>query len=706
MRIFLLPMLLFIGFIGVAQTASVADSVRSVDMDEVVVTATRSERLLGNTAVPVTLIRQQTIRQSGSLRLHDILGEQTGLFITQGFGRGVQMQGLSPDYTLILLDGEPLIGRMGGVLDLTRLTVGNIRKIEIVKGPSSSLYGSEALAGVINIITDGSGQRKFQADARYGRFNTADLSVDGSTRFGRLRLTGFLNYNSTQGYSLLPNSIQKTVEPYWRLTGQQSVAYDLSERTRFRASFRQHHEDIVNSIVVQNLGSQLLSKGRELNNDYNITPSLSHRFSDAVRTTLRGYASEFSSRQLLDVAGESNSYNDRFRQRFIRIEDQTDISLGASLSLNVGGGYILETVRSNRYDSLETERRNTIGYAFLQQEWRATEKLVFTGGVRYDRNATYASVWSPKLAVQFRPTASLRINASVGRGFKAPDFRQLYLNFTNIAAGSYSVFGSLVAAEEIRRLQADGQIDQVLPAFGLLKDLKPETSTGINLGLQYDLRPGWQAKVNLFRNDIENLILTDIIAYKRNGGQIFSYLNVSEAFTQGLEAELAARPAEKLSVSGGYQFLITADKSVLAEIRAGRVYKREASTGISSQLDRAGYAGLPGRSMHMANLKLFYGSEADRWSANLRMIWRSRWGTSDLDGNGLINRDDEFARGYLQVNLAGSFRVNRMLHVMAGIDNLFNYSDPYNLPGQPGINPFLRLSLSNPGSNSKSLSIK
>ena len=699
-------MLLFIGLIGVAQTASVADSARSVDMDEVVVTATRSERLLGNTAVPVTLIRQQTIRQSGSLRLHDILGEQTGLFITQGFGRGVQMQGLSPDYTLILLDGEPLIGRMGGVLDLTRLTVGNIRKIEIVKGPSSSLYGSEALAGVINIITDGSGQRKFQADARYGRFNTADLSVDGSTRFGRLRLTGFLNYNSTQGYSLLPNSIQKTVEPYWRLTGQQSVAYDLSERTRFRASFRQHHEDIVNSIVVQNLGSQLLSKGRELNNDYNITPSLSHRFSDAVRTTLRGYASEFSSRQLLDVAGESNSYNDRFRQRFIRIEDQTDISLGASLSLNVGGGYILETVRSNRYDSLETERRNTIGYAFLQQEWRATEKLVFTGGVRYDRNATYASVWSPKLAVQFRPTASLRINASVGRGFKAPDFRQLYLNFTNIAAGSYSVFGSLVAGEEIRRLQADGQIDQVLPAFGLLKDLKPETSTGINLGLQYDLRPGWQAKVNLFRNDIENLILTDIIAYKRNGGQIFSYLNVSEAFTQGLEAELAARPAEKLSVSGGYQFLITADKSVLAEIRAGRVYKREASTGISSQLDRAGYAGLPGRSMHMANLKLFYGSEADRWSANLRMIWRSRWGTSDLDGNGLINRDDEFARGYLQVNLAGSFRVNRMLHVMAGIDNLFNYSDPYNLPGQPGINPFLRLSLSNPGSNSKSLSIK
>ena len=697
MRFFSLFIILCCGFSALAQTPLPKDSLNPVDMDEVVVTATRSERLLGNTAVPVTLIRQQMIRQSGSLRLNDILGEQTGLFITQGFGRGVQMQGLSPDYTLILLDGEPLIGRMGGVLDLTRLTVGNIRKIEIVKGPSSSLYGSEALAGVINIITDGSGQRKLTADARYGRFNSTDLSVDGATRLGRVRLTGFVNYNSTQGYSLLPNSIQKTVEPYWRLTGQQSIAYDISDRTHFKASFRQHHEDIVNSIVVQNLGSQLLSKGKELNNDYNITPSLSHRFSDRIKTTLRGYGSEFSSRQLLDVAGAANSYNDRFRQRFIRIEDQTDINLGEAFSLNIGGGHILETVRSNRYDSLETERRNTIDYAFLQQEWRATDRFIITGGVRYDRNATYASVWSPKLAVQFRPMSNLRLNASVGRGFKAPDFRQLYLNFTNIAAGSYSVFGSLVAGEEIRRLQADGQIDQVLPAFGLLQDLKPETSTGLNVGLQYDLKPGWQAKLNIFRNDIENLILTDIIAYKKNGGQIFSYLNVAEAFTQGVEVEMSAKPFNKLDVSGGYQFLITADKSVLEEIRGGRVFKRDVSTGISSQLDRSAYAGLPGRSKHMANLKVFYGSESDRWTANLRVIWRSRWGTSDLDGNGLINRDDEFARGYLQVNLAGGFRVNRMLHLMAGIDNLFNYSDPYNLPGQPGINPFLRLSLKNPG---------
>jgi outer membrane receptor for ferrienterochelin and colicins len=129
--------------------------------DSVVVTATRSERKMSNLTVPVTLINAQTIQQTGSIRLTDILKEQTGLTMTSGFGAGVQLQGLNPDYTIILINGEPLVGRTAGVLDLNRIALGNIKKIEIVKGPSSSLYGSEAMAGVINIITDASNKIPF-----------------------------------------------------------------------------------------------------------------------------------------------------------------------------------------------------------------------------------------------------------------------------------------------------------------------------------------------------------------------------------------------------------------------------------------------------------------------------------------------------------------------------------------------------------------
>jgi len=107
-----------------------ADSLTAKELDEAVVTATRSERRVGNVAVPVTVISQKAIRQSGSLRLNDILSEQPGLFITSDYsGTGVQVQGLNPDYTLILIDGEPLVGRNSGVLDLSRITIANIKRL-------------------------------------------------------------------------------------------------------------------------------------------------------------------------------------------------------------------------------------------------------------------------------------------------------------------------------------------------------------------------------------------------------------------------------------------------------------------------------------------------------------------------------------------------------------------------------------------------
>lgn len=659
-------------------------------LDEVVVTATRSERKLSNVAVPTTLISQKQIQLSGSLRLHDILSEQTGLFITQAFGKGLQMQGLSADYTLILLNGEPFIGRMGGVLDLSRIAVGNIRKIEIVKGPSSSLYGSEALAGVVNIITDQPAADRLSGTMRYGRFNTIDGSLNGSLKRNKFSVSAFVNSNSSEGYKLLPFSNLKTVEPFWRLTNQAEAAYQFTKNTRLSVIGRFNNEEITNTIAVQNLGQTIYSKGKEVNKDFNLNPVLSHRFNDKIKTQFRGYISSFSSVQKLDVKDNISNYNDRFRQQFYRAENQTDILFSNTLSMNVGGGFIRENVRSNRYDSASTIRYNHIGYVFLQGEWNPIEKLSLIAGLRYDANQNYASVLSPKLAWKYNLNDKLSFTASAGGGFKAPDFRQLYLNFTNVAAGSYSVFGSLVAKEEISRLYRDGQIESLTPAYSKLTDLSPETSTGFNAGVQYKASPSLLLKANAFRNDINNLILTDIIAYKKNGGQIFSYLNISRALTQGVETEFSWTKG-KMQVSGGYQFLITADKDVLDQIRAGRVFTRDAQSGVSRKMQRSEYTGLPQRSKHMVNLKLFR-EWNNGWFASARAIYRSRWGTNDLDGNGLINRADEFAKGFVQVNISGGKTFSNGLKLMVGIDNLLNYKDEVNLPGLPGYSWYTSLS--------------
>ncbi|MCD8445589.1 TonB-dependent receptor plug domain-containing protein, partial [Tenacibaculum finnmarkense] len=128
----------------------------SYGLEEVVVTATRTKRQLSSIPMPVTLISKEQLQKSGAVRLKDILLEQTGITLVSDFGgsQGVQIQGVAADYTLILIDGVPVVGRASGNIDLSRLSVNNIKQIEIVKGPSSSLYGSEAIGGVINIITE------------------------------------------------------------------------------------------------------------------------------------------------------------------------------------------------------------------------------------------------------------------------------------------------------------------------------------------------------------------------------------------------------------------------------------------------------------------------------------------------------------------------------------------------------------------------
>ena len=666
-----------------------SDTVGLRTMDEVVVTATRTPRMMGNLAIPVNIVSAKTLYQSGSLRLHDILAEQTGINIIENFGKGVQVQGLSSEYTLILIDGEPLIGRTGGVLDLSRISVRNIRKIEMVKGPSSSLYGSEAMGGVINIITDRAGQNKSDASIRYGRFNTLDGGFNFSRKLGKTDLQASLNYNRSSGYSLRPNSLQPTVEPFWRSVQQISIGHSFNEKWKIGSSFRRNLSQINNTIIVQNQGTSILSKGYERNDEYNITPYLNYQASAKLKTVLRAYLTGFDARQELDVKDVVGSYDDQFRQRFHRLESQTDWQIRKQSAFTVGAGNIVESVASNRYDSLSTQRRNNIAYLFLQHEETISPKLMLIAGFRYDANKAYASVGSPKLALQYRHNEKLSFNLSYGRGFKAPDFRQLYLNFTNLAAGAYSVFGSEVAVGELSRLQSQGMIEQVSSLASRLSALKPEISGGWNGGLKYKHDQNLSISLNLFRNDLRNMILTDIIAIKKNGGQIYSYFNLKEALTQGLEFN-ADKHFKQLSIKVGYQFLYSADKEVTDAIRAGNIFARSLETGLANRMKLSEYGGLPNRSRHTANIKLTYETAKEQF-LTLRAIYRSRWGTFDADGNGLINRDDEYASGYVQVNVSAGLPIGKRWKWMVGVDNLFNYKDIINLPGNPGRNGYMDL---------------
>ena len=655
-----------------------------------IITATRNERKIGNVAVPVTIISQKNIQQAGSLRLKDILQEQPGLFLTSGFGVGVQMQGLNPDYTLILIDGEPLTGRTSGVLDLNRVTTGNIKKIEIVKGPSSSLYGSEALAGVINIITDKSYDKKLNISARYGTYNSLDANINAAGRIGKAGINVFFNQYNTDGYSIRPFSVERSKLPVSRSTPQLQFNYPFSNKTSINLSLRYNYEHIKNELAVSNNGQITLSKGREINKDLNITPTVTHIFSDKLKTSLRLYANRFEGSQKLETS-VGQGYDDYFLQRFYRAENQTDYTMSKNLSFVGGIGYIKEFVNSSRYDDKNSRKENEVKYGFLQAEWQALKKLTLIGGFRYDNNKLYASAFSPKIAGKLTVNNRLSFQASYGKGFKAPDFRQLYLNFTNTSAGSYSVFGALEAQRIIRLMDNAGLIKQYEEDFYRLQELRPEYSNGFNAGFTVFPVRNIQWQVNFFRNDIKDLIESRLVATRQDNTQIFSYVNIQRAFTQGIETNIKYAITPSFILNAGYQYLQTADKDELKKIKAGNFYYTRDQNNFSVLLKKSDYLGLPNRSPHMATLKLSYEPATQSWFANIRATYRSKWVVFDKDGNGIYNKQDEFAKGFVQLSSSIGTNLKYGFRIQAGADNILDHVDINNLPNAPGRTFFTTL---------------
>ena len=649
--------------------------------DSVVVTATRSERKLSNITVPVTIVNAKTIQQNGSLRLTDILREQTGLTLTSGFGAGVQLQGLNPDYTIILINGEPLVGRTAGVLDLNRVALGNIKKIEIVKGPSSSLYGSEAMAGVINIITDLSTSIPLQASLRYGTYNTLDANINHTLASKKLFYQGFYNYYTTDGYSIRPNSNNRVTTPISRLTTSQQFKYNLSSNTHLVFNTRLTDENIKSNIAVSNGGITTYSNGNEHNTDVNFTGSLNHRFSNDLKTSFRTYLTNYVSNQdLLTLSGAP--YSDLLNHLFQRVENQTDWNVSKKLTAIVGAGAVWEGVKSSRYDSEKVRKSNTIQYGFTQWEWTPITKLILIGGVRFDQNASYASAWSPKLSMLYKLNKQHKLKLSIGQGFKAPDFRQLYLDFTNAAAGNYSVFGSAEAQKVIGQLNSLGQIGTLYSNYYLLKSLQPESSTGIHFSWDWEPNPKTFISVQAFRNDIKNLIEVQQVGSYVSGAQIFSYLNIGRAFTNGVEVESKYQLNSNWSLSGGYQFILTGDKDQIDQIKAGTVYTRNAS-GISSRLTMTDYVGLPNISKHKAQFKINYVT-ANGFFANCRMVYRSKWAVNNTNGNEVYDSGDNFAAGYISLHASMGKDYANGVSLQLGCDNMTNYIDAVNLSNLPG----------------------
>ncbi|MEM1041051.1 MAG: TonB-dependent receptor [Bacteroidota bacterium] len=676
--------LLFVLLGPAADAQPLAETDTTIEMSSVVVTATRTPKALEDVAVPTTVIPAETIQRQGAVRLSDALAAVPGLHLFDDHGTGLQVQGFAPDYTLILIDGQPVIGRTAGTLSLNRITVQGVERIELVRGPSSSLYGSEALAGVVNIITATPGKGVGGSmQVRGGSFGTSDLTANLEAGFDRGGVRLLFNRYASGGYDLTPNSFGQTVPSFDDWTADLRARARLSDRLNLSLGVRA-------AVQGQDGGFALLDgEGNEVRyddngwrGDFSIHPEANLRLSDrfGLRATL--YAARYRTEsESVRQSDGSLYFRGDFDQRLARAETQFNAAWNGQHLTVVGGGLTDERLVSDRYNFNGDQPVAQHAYAFAQHEWMPLRLFEASASARLDAHTDYAAQLSPKLAVLVRPAEAVRLRASVGSGFKAPDFRQLYLNFTNPVAG-YSVFGSTLLEERVAELEADGQITEVFIDPSTLEAIRSESSVAYNVGATVEPARWLSASVNAYNNDITNLIETQVVARKANGQSVFGYYNVAGAYTRGLEAEMTVRPLAALGASArssldlafGYQYLQARDRDVLEAIEAGTTFGRDLD-GQEYRLTAGDYGGLFGRSPHSVTLQTTYAHADLGLAASLRGRWRSRYGYRDQDGNGIVNRDDEYVPGYAIVDatVTKSFPVpgGTEAEVQLGADNLF-----------------------------------
>lgn len=694
--------LLITSFSAFAQTADTTEKI----LDEVVITGTRTENSVRNLPMPIQVISAKTIQQSGSENLLDLLQMHTGLVVAvnplgvslQGypnpFGTGIQMQGLDPAYTLILIDGEPLTGRNAGILDMGRVSLENIKQIEILRGPATSLYGSDALAGVINIITKDPIKNALTGKLHYGSNNAMGITLTGDVKLKKTSLEIMARRYSNDGWDYTPNTYGKTIDPYRNYSINAKSITKIDDKNTLIFSARYFTQKQFNDYLITPDKVREIIIGNTVEEDKSIYGKWDRKVNNNVNYVASIYATDFDNHSHAFLKRNDSLYEKiTLRHFLLRPEIQFNIGTKGN-EWTTGGGYNYETVNSNRYSS---KRQLDSWYGYLQKQWTFSHQFNVIAGARFDKNTLYDAQLSPKLAGAYKITPNLIVKASVGAGFKAPDFRQQFLNFSNSLVG-YTILGARELGHGLVRLQEAGMLPEAVniqPYMGGVI-LTPERSIGVNVGVDYQISPKSVFKVNLFRNDIDHLIENYNLPFNQtNGKAIFSYINVDKVFTQGAEFNISHRAGKNFNVNAGYNFLIAKDKKVIRDIRDGKIYKRDPSTGRSHPVELDDYHGLYNRSKHTANLSLLYHNFKYKTGVNLSAKYRGRYGFQGLngyeDGNDIFDDHREFAEGFALINIVANKSLGEKFNIQAGVENLLDYTQPVLMPAQFGRSYFINL---------------
>jgi outer membrane receptor for ferrienterochelin and colicins len=478
-----------------------------LQMNDVVVTSTRSGYFLRDVPIATEVIGKKEIIESGAITISELLAQRAGVSTSVNVDGGsiFNMLGLDSRYILILKDNQPITGRFNNRVDLNQVSTNRIKKIEIIKGPGSAVYGTDAMGGVINIITDDSNE-----------FPSLDLSYRASSFGGTPSEISSEPVNSiVKGSLVLPfkNITLSNDLTYQHFTKGQQFEYisadqidKLNLNTDLSWKIDEHDIHISHQYFNQkDNGKTRLSSGTVLytnattidRSQFTLTHSWQINDQSSIEQTIR------KADYIREYAVTNN--NGLEEKDDMSIEDNTEYELLfkrglKSLTLNGGLEFSRPRYESDRITGGEQDK-DIIG-VFNQVAWNILPRLDLVSGLRLDKYGD-TTVVSPRLAIAHKTSANWTYRAAYGHGFRAPSFMETLIDWEHIQFG-YTVKGN--------------------------PSLKPEVSRGITVGAEYRNKNNFQASALIYHNSFSNLIKD----YALESG-VLSYRNIEKAYFTGLE---------------------------------------------------------------------------------------------------------------------------------------------------------------------------
>ena len=529
---------------SVACTTAVAQE--TPQLNDIVVTASGFEQQISSAPASISVISREELERGYYQNVTDALRDVPGVVVTGG-GRGdngndISIRGMPSQYSLILVDGRPINSRESrpngdaGFEQDWLPPLQAIERIEVVRGPMSTLYGSDAIGGVINVIT-----RKV-ADTWHGNIQLDTVlqedSASGDSRQANFYLSGPLVADrlGLQLYGRTSERDEDDIENGYEEKSLQSLTARLS-----LAASDNHDFTAEAGITEQDRRSLVGRSGPVDGCRGGCTDSIGEYTNTHVAVTHSGRFDWGTSETFVQRERSEN------QSRGIEIINTTAktsalIPLGMHM-VTVGASWEEESLDDSSTNQISNRQtiENSQWALFVEDEWMLTDAWALTGGLRLDDDDNYGSHLSPRLYSVWNMTPEWTLKGGVSTGYRSPNLREITPDWGQVSRGG-NIYGN--------------------------PDLEPETSLNKEIALLYGNDAGLNGSLTLFHNDFEDKITriacpTDIC---RDGANQFGSdptyrVNIDDAVTQGVEASLSAPLSDTLALTASYTFTDSEQKS-------------------------------------------------------------------------------------------------------------------------------------------------